>query len=170
MYEYPFANRGAMIEAARSAIQTGDFSQAEAILKLLLHADPNDSEAASLLASAVARNMSEVRYLTARRSNGWLSAFNVLFSPFGGLLTRRFNLSRLLLCRLFAFAAFLCGFAELSRSLPLMLAQGPDAVYTYTTKSGYPASEPVSYAVGEGAVMIFVAVTCAAVAIALRRR
>jgi hypothetical protein len=171
MYEYNYANRGAMIEAARSAIRAGDFSEAEAILKLLLHADPNDSEAASLLASAVARNMAEVRYLTTRRSTAWLGAFNVLFSPFGGgILTRRFNPPRTLMCWLYAVAFFLIGFVELSRSLPLMLAQGPNAVYTYTSKTGYPLSEPVSYAVGEGAVMIFVAVTCVAVAIYLRRR
>jgi hypothetical protein len=170
MYEHHFADRAAMIAAARSAILAGDFSQAEAILKSLLRADPDDSEAASLLASAVARNMSDARQLLTRRSNAWPSAFNTLFSPFGGIWTRQFNPPRSLHCWLFAFAAFLCGLAELWRSLPLMLAQGPDAVYTYTSKSGYPLSEPVSYAVGEASVMIFAALTFAAVAIVLRRR
>lgn len=164
MYEYHFANRGAMIAEARSAVQAGEFSQAEAILKLLLRADPNDSEAASLLASAVARNISEVRYLRAQRSNAFL------VGPFGILLSRRFRAPRSVHCWLFAIVFFLIGFAELFQCLPLMLAHGPDAMYTYTAKGGHLASEPVSYAVGEAGVMIFVAVTFAAVAIALRRR
>jgi len=147
MFESDIAARVATMAAARSAMQFGEVDKAEAILRSLLQVNPDDMEAASLLASVSAKGMRQ-GYSPAAPSSGSNGDHQLGLWGQMALLT------------LIGFATLCASAAELRLSLPLLLTNGPDAIYMYPDKTGNMSSEPASVAVAGGFIFMAISILC----------